>query len=843
MKKFTLILTVLLMLSIWAVAQIKLVVCQEGGVRTEFVATSVDSIIFVDSYVEPDEPIVPDEPTKPEIIEGKVNISAVRNKLSINQNDFTDFAGLYVSSTSQITGGELSSYQWQYSTDNVTWSEYTFGHGADWDNIRPNKVGYYRCLLTYDFEGKQTIYQSNTLTINATSGASVDFSSKLPVFLVRTAEDFPRGGSDSEMKAKRSVDVKILWNQNGGSVTDADVNNADMLYYDRKARMNYRGSSSLNNPKKSYAFVTGDKNCDPSKRGYVKTKKQKMFGEDAHKDWVLYASYQDDTYMRNVLSYHQYAEMTGFWAPKCRFVELYVDGSYDGIYVFMDKITQDETRVNINEDTGYILKFDKTDISDRNKTFITSHTGRLNVQERDHAFEVDFPEDDDPAWDEKLSAIKQKVDELETAILNNDYEKLATIIDYQSWADWFIINEFTKNVDAYRISCVFTLNSIDDKIVANPIWDYELGWGNRAPFNADTNTKTLMVETQSYYNDAFATPFWWIGYGKSGCNGILGDCKFKELVKERWAKHTAEGGALNEEVLRAKIDSLAKVLSTSSTATVVDYDYLSGYWVPERTRGLNDIINAWEGCSEETFVAKPFSVSATETVTFSSGNLQYHPANDEWRFAPTQIDYIGEENANISATYNGWIDLFGWGTGDNPTKNSESYDDFTGGDYENYQTFVDWGMNKIGDDESNTWRSLTKEEWKYIIEERSNASSLYGLGRVEGVNGLIILPDEWQCPDSITFKSGYGFDLQWDNQQEYSIVDWAKMEKSGAVFLPAAGLRSINSTYDINISCSYWIGTLRNTYSAHILGLNRDGLFIGSTHLYQGLSVRLVQDN
>jgi hypothetical protein len=70
MKQFTLILAALLMLSIWAVAQIKLVVCQEGGVRTEFVATSVDSIIFVDSYVEPDEPIDPDEPTKPEIIEG-----------------------------------------------------------------------------------------------------------------------------------------------------------------------------------------------------------------------------------------------------------------------------------------------------------------------------------------------------------------------------------------------------------------------------------------------------------------------------------------------------------------------------------------------------------------------------------------------------------------------------------------------------------------------------------------------------------------------------------------------------------------------------------------------------
>ena len=88
---------------------------------------------------------------------------------------------------------------------------------------------------------------------------------------------------------------------------------------------------------------------------------------------------------------------------------------------------------------------------------------------------------------------------------------------------------------------------------------------------------------------------------------------------------------------------------------------------------------------ESTFV---FSVSATKAVTFSPGNLQYHPANDEWRFAPSQLDYIGDDNANISETYNGWIDLFGWGTGNNPTNASTDYND--------YQTFVDWGVNQIG---------------------------------------------------------------------------------------------------------------------------------------------------
>ena len=87
-----------------------------------------------------------------------------------------------------------------------------------------------------------------------------------------------------------------------------------------------------------------------------------------------------------------------------------------------------------------------------------------------------------------------------------------------------------------------------------------------------------------------------------------------------------------------------------------------------------------------------FSVSADKQVTFSKGNLQYHPSNDEWCFAENQSDYIGKANSNIAADYDGWIDLFGWGTGDAPTKSSTSYSD--------YSTFVDWGTNKIGDRKS-----------------------------------------------------------------------------------------------------------------------------------------------
>ena len=241
-----------------------------------------------------------------------------------------------------------------------------------------------------------------------------------------------------------------------------------------------------------------------------------------------------------------------------------------------------------------------------------------------------------------------------------------------------------------------------------------------------------------------------------------------------------------------------------------------------------------------TFVAKPFSVSATKTVTFSPGNLQYHPANNEWRFAQNQTDYIGEDNAGISATYNGWIDLFGWGTGNNPTNNST--------DYEDYPTFVDWGVNKIGNDAPNTWRTLTYEEWKYIINERSNASNLKGVAQVNGVNGLILLPDNWICPSGVTFKSGFhnndGIEYYAD-YQTISSSEWTKLEASGAVFLPAAGYRYGSDVGIVQNYGNYWSATeYRSDYSYYsgYLDFYSHGASMGNDYRYNGLSVRLVQD-
>ena len=234
-----------------------------------------------------------------------------------------------------------------------------------------------------------------------------------------------------------------------------------------------------------------------------------------------------------------------------------------------------------------------------------------------------------------------------------------------------------------------------------------------------------------------------------------------------------------------------------------------------------------------------FSVAENKTVTFSPGNLQYHPANDEWRFAPSQLDYIGDDNKNISATYNGWIDLFGWGTGNNPTNTSKDDGD--------YQTFVDWGVNKIGNDAPNTWRTLTREEWYYLRFERPNYDELIGVAQVNGVNSLILLPDDWTCPSGVTFKSGFHDNYGTEYYAAYQIFsssEWAKLEASGAVFFPAAGSRDGSDVISVQEDGYYWSAT-EGDYCPYRLsfGSGAAGVGVGGSHRYLGFSVRLVKDN
>ena len=249
-----------------------------------------------------------------------------------------------------------------------------------------------------------------------------------------------------------------------------------------------------------------------------------------------------------------------------------------------------------------------------------------------------------------------------------------------------------------------------------------------------------------------------------------------------------------------------------------------------------------------------FSVNSSKQVTFSPGNLQYTRSTNTWSFAENQYDYIGTDNVtggsvSTDATYGDSksgtaladkVDLFGWSTSTTNfgVSTSTNYNDYSG-------SFVDWGTNKIGNDAPNTWRTLTYNEWYYLRHTRTNANDLCGVAQVKGVNGLIFLPDNWTCPEGLTFKSGfhssYGVDY-YATYQTFTAEQWSKLEAAGAIFLPAAGDRYGSDVYDVQYGSYYWSATKSNSIGADCLYFYSGRADMLGDYRYYGLSVRLVKD-
>lgn len=248
-----------------------------------------------------------------------------------------------------------------------------------------------------------------------------------------------------------------------------------------------------------------------------------------------------------------------------------------------------------------------------------------------------------------------------------------------------------------------------------------------------------------------------------------------------------------------------------------------------------------------------FTVASGKKVRFSKGNLQYQanstnadaePFTPVWRFAPNQYNAIGNAVGNTTAAANrisstDWIDLFGWGAGDNPTNSSTN-----SGDYSSYN---DWGTSASGSIGSD-WRSLSSaysgSEWAYLTTSRETTNTLstnarYTLATIaSSYKGMIVFPDNYLHPKDVVVGGEPVYDGRSDFVATISTLDdWAKMEASGAVFLPLTGQR-----YGV---------TVTNTTSGYYWGdgsSNYDFYFTSSTvstgycMKQYGCAVRLVKN-
>ena len=328
------------------------------------------------------------------------------------------------------------------------------------------------------------------------------------------------------------------------------------------------------------------------------------------------------------------------------------------------------------------------------------------------------------------------------------------------------------------------------------------------------------------------------------------------LLSVPYALYAAKAGEVD-------IDLSDYVKKSELTEAVDLNDYYPKSEIDNKLAELNSQILKLRLQTEQGVIKSVFTVSAGHQICFSKGNLQYSASMDSWRFAENQWDYVGtqtpdvqgfyggtvsgSDNSKISATYDGWIDLFGWGTSgwDEGAKAHEPYSISTvNSDYElddKTNPNLDWGVyNKIsnGGNAAGIWRTLTEFEWRFIVSYRPNAKQLCSRGQVNGVNGLILLPDNWVTPSSIQFTPhGEGW-----TTNSYSISEWDVMQSNGAVFLPAAGFRNGVPVHMVNTHGEYWTSSADSRDLSYGFEVYEKSMYTFSTNRCNGYAVRLVQD-
>jgi spore coat protein CotH len=325
--------------------------------------------------------------------------------------------------------------------------------------------------------------------------------------------------------------------------------------YDGPIGIKLRGNSSLSFNQKKYTIETRDENG--------KELAVSLLGMPAHSKWVLLAPYNDVSMMRDPLAFQLWRDM-GHWGPRTVMVELYVDGDYRGIYILCEAIKRGVDRVNVS-------KLKKTDVSGRELT--GGYLLRIDTYNDDDAtFDSKLPGIGEGlmssrvVWSciypkkknlqpEQLAYIESYVDTVEQ-VIQSDYfadpeRGYACYIDVPSFVDYFIHTELSLNADGYKRSAYFykekqKADGTGGKLVAGPVWDYNLAYGNCNFCNAN-NREAWCFEGCS----TNPTPALW--------QRLLQDPQFRRVVKQRYFQ--LRKGVLSLDSLNAFIDRQAALLS------------------------------------------------------------------------------------------------------------------------------------------------------------------------------------------------------------------------------------------------------------------------------------------
>ena len=390
-------------------------------------------------------------------------------------------------------------------------------------------------------------------------------SSDLPIVVINT------NGNIIVDEPKVDAEIGILNNQAG------ERNYlSDSFEYFGKIAIEIRGSSSQDLfPKKQYGFELRDELGEDMDTT--------LLGMPAEEDWILFAPYNDKSFMRDVLACKLGRDMDRY-ATRTRYCELVINDEYMGIYVLMEKIKRDKSRVDIaklnpdensGEDLtgGYIVKIDKT-TGNGGDGWVSQYRPEPRNGNQQIYFIYEYPKETEITQEQK-NYIQGYIAGFESSLKSsgfrdpvNGYRKY---IDVPSFIDFMLINELTKNVDGYRLSTFMHKQKITDggKLHMGPIWDFNLGFGN-ADYCTSGNPQGFVLDFNEICSgDWWLIPFWWERMDQ--------DYRFRNEVRLRWDELRA--GPFQSEVILDYIDSVASALGNEAAPRNFERWPVLGQWV------------------------------------------------------------------------------------------------------------------------------------------------------------------------------------------------------------------------------------------------------------------------
>ncbi len=421
-------------------------------------------------------------------------------------------------------GNEKVSYQWYSSADGSTNNAVVL-KGADESSFKTGAISekgvrYYFCVASV---GEKSV----------TSDVAAVAYTGLPVLYVNT----PKG---VEINSKEDWTKKT-------TLTLTDAENPKWNFKDDTTSIRGRGNSTWEQPKKPYALKLNNKT--------------EIMGMPKHKRWVLIANYLDNSFLKNHMAFYLSEKFEMDYTVRGEFVNLVFNGVYRGLYWLGEAIKVDKKRVNIYDGEDEMADTDDKDLliemDSHYDEVVKFHSSIRNmpymVKNDDYFYDEDNNNEMTSGGTARLERFQNKIATLEN-LLYPDYEtnnncKVNTnncsapdeaykgIIDVESWAKFWLINEIMDNTELNEPkSAYFTYQNKKegDVFKAGPVWDFDAG--------ATKALTSVKLDTSIYYNALFKSP------------------TFVKAVKDVWNKYSSKIDFNTEiQTMRSKLATAAKL--------------------------------------------------------------------------------------------------------------------------------------------------------------------------------------------------------------------------------------------------------------------------------------------